>query len=289
MKRIILLFLPLVPFFNGFKIIFRACIVLYVSIIFSSCAVYKKSGYPHSLKLGEIEAGTELKVVTKRKIVRVSLYSTTDSLLIGSRGNSNTAIKIAIQDIKEIWIRSYHDSTSRKGFFIGYGLGASDSFRNFSSGTGRGYFNGSYSDSKVGVTTEFRIGHAFSDKFAIYYRNRNIYSNDYHFSNGNDETFLTSFTGVGTVYYLRNVAPTFYGNMSVGFGISGFAGSLSETNKNKGLATGVGLGYQFTRRWNVELDFDFMRLKPDAISQIPEHARSSLSLTLLYSWFKNYR
>lgn len=259
-----------------------------ILFLVSACAIYKKYEFRDSAELKQLKAGTKLKVTTNQsKATAMSLIIVNDSLIVGNKLSDATPVKIKTSDIGEVWIRSYHDGASRKGFFFGFGLGGSKSFRKFSDGTG--YSNDFYSDSKMGVTTEFRIGHAFSDKFALYYRNRNIYSNDYHFGNGNDnETFVTSFTGVGGTYYLRKVAPTFYGNVSWGFGRSTFAFG-SGTSYNIGQAVGVGLGYQFARRWNIELDFDFMKLEPNQYSQIAEHERRSLSLTMLYCWFKNYR
>ena len=174
------------------------------------------------------------------------------------------------------------DTIRRKGLFIGMGLGASHTTRKFS--TNSYGINEKYADSNIGVTLEFKIGFSIRERVLVYYRERSIISSDYHFGNGKDEMFITTLAAIGVSYYIKKNVPSLYLNSSFGYALSNFLTSY-RTPENHGVGYGVGIGYSFPKKINLELNYESMNLKPREYSQVPEHKRTSISVTLLYSFF----
>jgi hypothetical protein len=146
----------------------------------------------------------------------------------------------------------------RKGFILNLGLGPS--YTNYK------YVNpdfpGDFSESKIGIGTDFKIGHAATDQLLIYY------SNDASFfsvSSEFDDVFISSgLSGVGVTYFLKPAAPSSYVDASLGFAAwNVFDTDEGSIDSSTGLGLSMGGGFEFARHWLIDGDLVIGRPRGD--------------------------
>jgi opacity protein-like surface antigen len=133
----------------------------------------------------------------------------------------------------------------RKGFIIGGGLGP---------GTTSGDL-----DTKIGVTTEFKIGGMVGQSIQLYYANRlNWTDSDF------GDLAATGVGGLGITYQLQNK-----------FRINGLVGASntlillgSDIESEYGFGFGAGVGYEFAKHWIVGLDGSFGRISDENLFNV---------------------
>jgi hypothetical protein len=136
----------------------------------------------------------------------------------------------------------------RHGFMLGIGLGAG--FSSFTQEIESPIGNGSGSDSKGGLATEFRIGGGIGNQFFLYYSNK---VNWFSIENVNNDK-VTIADGVGSVagqYFFKPESPS--GFVSGGLGIGGWSTPMeSNSSSLSGFGMFAGGGYEFSHLWSVE-------------------------------------
>jgi hypothetical protein len=142
----------------------------------------------------------------------------------------------------------------RKGFVLNLGLGPAATRYSF---TDRN-FAGS-AETKIGVGTDLKIGHAASDQLLIYY------SNDASFFSPADEYLVSSgLSGVGVTYFLMPQAPSYYVDGAIGIAAWNVLSQADATlDSMTGFGLAVGAGYEFARHWLVDVDIVVGRPRGD--------------------------
>ena len=133
----------------------------------------------------------------------------------------------------------------RRGFIIGGGLGP---------GTTSGDL-----DTKIGITTEFKIGGMIGQSIQLYYANRvNWTDSDF------GDVQLTGVGGLGVTYQMENQ-----------FRINGLVGLASrvvflggDTSADNGFGFGAGVGYEFAKHWIVGLDGSYGRISGENLFNV---------------------
>lgn len=132
----------------------------------------------------------------------------------------------------------------RKGFVLNLGIGGGQ----FSAGAAEG----GPRESVTGVTTDFKIGHAFSDQFMLYYSNDAAFFSDPFLDEG--LLNVSGLSGIGVTWFLRPAAPSLY--VGGGIGISVWA--VLEESGDSDAISGVGFafngGYEFARHFMIDAD-----------------------------------
>jgi hypothetical protein len=139
----------------------------------------------------------------------------------------------------------------RKGFILGGGIGAGflSNTVSFKSSLTRDY--------RAVFLTNFKIGYAPSNTWEIYYINKASWWVD------SDITFILGLSAIAITVYTDNTTKTGW-FISGGLGLSKldapFESGLESTN---GYGLFVGQGYEFSRRWNLEVDFLYSTIGAD--------------------------
>ncbi|MCB1185297.1 hypothetical protein KDM41_17905 [bacterium] len=117
----------------------------------------------------------------------------------------------------------------RRGFLLGLGAGygSAEAFRNTDKGT----------------ATSFKIGAGLNDRTLLYYSNRVVF-----FSQHGDVDYQ-GMTAAGVSFYLQPDQPSFF--------FSGELGVAARRSRRgtSNLGFTVGVGYEFTRHLNFELNY----------------------------------
>ena len=138
----------------------------------------------------------------------------------------------------------------RKGFVLGVGLGPGlSSYTQELSVSGLGSAASSR-ETKVGVSTDFRIGFGPTEQVLVVYDNKVTWI---PFDNaiGNHVTIADGISSLSVSYYLAQSAPS--GFLTGGLGAAGWSAPFeSNSSGSIGLGMFVGGGYEFTKLWNLE-------------------------------------
>lgn len=140
-------------------------------------------------------------------------------------------------------------AAQRGGFIIGIGAGPGRvSFPGFPTGTG-----------KLAVATDFKIGYAPSERWAIYW------SADSNFFTPEFEGTLGVFGigGLGVTRFLDAGAPVSYVDGSLGFGNLAVIYDDGSTLQERGLGFTVGTGWALSDIWYLDVDFLYSRISPE--------------------------
>lgn len=143
----------------------------------------------------------------------------------------------------------YAFDNNRKGFILGLGVGFSSL-----SYTQELYVNRTSvtaSESKSPFVTNFKIGGAPSNQVLIYWSSK---VNWFEMQNalGSTSDMTAGYGTISVSYYQQPVAPSFY--FSGGLGFSSWNASSSAGNSNSsGRGLMLGVGYEFSPHWCVEL------------------------------------
>ncbi len=135
----------------------------------------------------------------------------------------------------------------RKGFVIGFGLGAA----RVTSSASAGPFSVSYAE--TAVSTDFKIGWAPTDQLLVYW------SADGAFRSSSEalETDGISYSGLGglgATYFLAPGANSFFLTASIGRSSSASFGSDGGMDSISGTGFAIGGGYEFSGHWLVDAD-----------------------------------
>lgn len=130
----------------------------------------------------------------------------------------------------------------RKGFVLGGGLGVAPLAR---------IEVGSYDESRVGVASNFLIGYGWDEQnLLVFEGNGTSYKPDA----GPDAMFSQGFGGPAFYHYFKPAAPTFFTVAGVGFYSFWYDIEDGEEDSNdSGLGLMGGVGYEFSRHWQVSL------------------------------------
>jgi hypothetical protein len=143
----------------------------------------------------------------------------------------------------------------RKGFVLGVGVGPGlSSYTQELSSSGSGSIT-SDRETKVGFSTDFRIGFGATERFLIVYDNK---VNWIPFDNvlGEHVTVTDGISSLAVSYYLSESAPG--GFLTGGLGGAGWSTPFEESSSGlAGFGVFVGGGYEFTKLWNLEGSLGF--------------------------------
>jgi len=163
----------------------------------------------------------------------------------------------------------------RKGFVLGVGLGPGvSSYTQELSVSGLGSAT-SNRETKVGVSTDFRIGFGPTEQVLVVYDNK---VNWIPFDNalGNHVTIADGISSLAVSYYLAQSAPC--GFLTGGLGAAGWSTPFeSNSSSSVGFGMFVGGGYEFTKLWNLEGSLGFGS---------PSDTEQGLKLTTLTTTFR---
>jgi len=142
----------------------------------------------------------------------------------------------------------------RKGFILGGGAGLGLTSFNQEIGLGyRGYHESYESDreNKGTVMTDFKIGYAWDNSWAIYYTSKVSWfgiENTY----GDDVTIANGLGAAAVAYWFKPQAPS--GFVTGGLGYSTWSLPFEDNSSDAWLGGGLfmGGGYEFSRHWSVE-------------------------------------
>ena len=137
--------------------------------------------------------------------------------------------------------RSFAFDGERRGFILGFGLGF-------------GQTAGVNNDKKIGVITDFKIGHGFSNTTQIYWTAKSSFftADDY---SGRSRTYLSGCGAIGVSQFLNQRAPSAY--FAGGIGYSSFGkleSDYGDPDYNLGIGFFSGFGYEFSPHWSLEID-----------------------------------
>lgn len=145
---------------------------------------------------------------------------------------------------------SYALDGKRKGFIIGAGAG-----------TGLTSFKEKISvfesdrESKMALMTDFKLGYAPSNQFAIFWTSKvswlRLKTEGNTFAPSNSFTIVNGMGGLGLAYYFQSEGPSPY--LTAGFGFSSWGTPFEEgTDTFYGSGFALGAGYEFSRHWSIE-------------------------------------
>lgn len=130
----------------------------------------------------------------------------------------------------------------RKGFILGGGVGAGYLFHTTS-------FNSfSATDGRTVLITNFKIGYAPSNTLEIYYISKISWWGE------SDMTFILGLSAIAATVYTDNTTETGW-FVSGGLGLSTLDAPFENDFESvNGFGLFVGVGYEFTSHWNLEVD-----------------------------------
>jgi hypothetical protein len=142
----------------------------------------------------------------------------------------------------------------RKGFILGGGAGLGHT--SFTQEIGQAYpgYHESYEsdrENKAAVMTDFKIGYAWDDSWAVYYTSKvswfgieNIYGQDVTIANGLGAAAVT--------YWFKPQTPS--GFVAGGLGYSTWSLPFEDNSSDTWFGAGLfmGGGYEFSKHWSVE-------------------------------------
>ena len=142
----------------------------------------------------------------------------------------------------------------RKGFIIGFGLGAARVTTSVSEGSITVSLN------ETAVSTDFKIGYAPNDQLLIYW------SSDVAFRSppselDSDGIFFSGLGGIGATYFLDPGENSFLLTASIGRAVDGEIGTDGSSGSTSGTGLAIGGGYEFTGHWLVDVDLVFNRFE----------------------------
>ena len=144
-----------------------------------------------------------------------------------------------------------HPGTAQRSGFI-IGIGAGPSYVSLPGPPDR--------STKVMVGTDFKIGYAPSEDWAIYWSaDTNFYSPE---GDGVSFGFL-GVGGLGATRFLGADAPVSYVDGSVGLGSSAALFDDGEVQQDQGLGLTVGTGWALSRVFFLDVDFIYAQVSPD--------------------------
>jgi len=143
----------------------------------------------------------------------------------------------------------------RKGFLLGFGIGPG--FTSFTQKVTVDYFGGgtesveSDRENKVGVMTDFKIGYAPDNSWAIYYTSKVSW---FGMTNalGSDVTIANGLGAVAVSYWFNQQAPSPF--IAGGIGFSTWSLPFEDNPPDTWMGAGLfaGGGYEFSRHWSIE-------------------------------------
>lgn len=145
---------------------------------------------------------------------------------------------------------SYALDGKRKGFIIGIGAGAGlTSFKEK-----WGAFE-SDRESKMAIMTDFKLGYAPSNQFAIFWTSKvswlRLKTEGNAFVPSSSFTVVNGMGGLGLAYYFQPEGPSPY--LTGGLGFSSWGTPFEEgTDTLYGSGLALGVGYEFSRHWSIE-------------------------------------
>jgi opacity protein-like surface antigen len=126
----------------------------------------------------------------------------------------------------------------RKGFVLNLGMGVgrvSTSIDNVSV-------------DENAITTDFKIGYAPNNQWAIYYTN----DASFYKPPWTDDRLYSGMSGIGGTYFLKPGEKSFFVNAAVGISILSSVSEVSDSETGTGFA--LGGGYEFSSNWLVDVD-----------------------------------
>ena len=149
----------------------------------------------------------------------------------------------------------------RKGFIIGFGLGAGQVKTSASEGSF------TVSVSQTAVTTDFKIGYAPSDQLLIYWSADGAFRGQPKEAKdlGADGILYTGLGGLGGTYFLSTDENSFFLTASIGFATDGVISSDRGSDSVSGKGLAIGGGYEFSRHWVVDADAIFNSLSDSGL------------------------
>lgn len=153
---------------------------------------------------------------------------------------------VALLAMFPLLLQTQDAAAQRKGFILNLGLGV-------------GQFHvsgeGGDSESRTAISTDFKIGHAFSDQLMLYY------SNDAAFFSSDEESddllHVSGLSGVSVTYFLKPSAPSFYFGGGIGISVWSVLSDDGDTESLSGGGLAVTGGYEFSPHFLLDVDLIF--------------------------------
>lgn len=138
------------------------------------------------------------------------------------------------------------DEGRRTGFIIGLGVGV-----------GRlGISEGDFSESKIGLATDFRLGAQVNPRLQIYYLSKVVFTGGEIEALSQADVVMSSVTGVGITYLFSPQA-----HLSGGMGIGAWTELSSDGDFEQSFGLGLtgGVGYEFADHWILDVGLSYLR------------------------------
>jgi hypothetical protein len=174
----------------------------------------------------------------------------------------------------------------RKGFLLGFGVGPGFTSYTQTVAVSGGSSGGTVSfesdrENSVGVMTDFKIGYAPDNSWAIYYTSKVSW---FGMENalGNNVTIANGLGAAGVTYWFQPQAPSPF--VAGGIGFSTWSLPFEDPAPDSWIGPGffAGGGYEFSRHWSVEGYLSWGKPK-DTIWGI-EVSSNALSFMLTLNW-----
>ena len=137
----------------------------------------------------------------------------------------------------------------RKGFVLGFGSGVGfSSLKQSALGL-------SATEKNFSIPTDLAIGYAPNNRTLIYYAAETSWFKEVN-GIGNNVLFFSQLAGVGVRHYVKESAPSFFVNGSLGLGI--FDNFESGTDASYGPGFGGGFGFEFRRYWAIQAGVNYI-------------------------------
>lgn len=148
------------------------------------------------------------------------------------------------------------DTVERKGFVIGFGIGAA----RVTTSAGQGPL--SVSLTETAVSTDFKIGYAPTDQLLIYWSADGAFRSTSDLTNQDGLSF-SGLGGIGATYFLEPGQNSFFVSASIGRSSDAALGSDGQTDALSGSGFAIGGGYEFSGHWTVDADIVMNSLNDD--------------------------
>lgn len=187
--------------------------------------------------------------------------------------------------------KKQEEESSRKGFVIGIGLG--HGFTNISYEEEYTGYSSQYNYSgyipRFGYATNFKIGYTINTNILIHWTAKTNWFIDsrYTLSGSKTVTVVNGFGGPSITYFLEPKAPSFFLNGGIGY--SNLFEFSSENAKNSfGFGFCTGVGYEFAKYWNLELNYYWgtSKIKIEDYKRYEEDTTPfTVVLTINFLWY----